>query len=77
MDILLHLGTLIAVLIFFRKEIMEIIKALYLGITKKPHDEYDFKIGKYIILGTIIFMMTEKSYGFYVGEWRKVRMSNQ
>ena len=32
LDIMLHLGTLIAVLIFFRKDIMNIVKALYFGL---------------------------------------------
>lgn len=35
LDIMLHLGTLIAVLIFFRKEIFEILKALYTGLKNK------------------------------------------
>ena len=53
-DIMLHLGTLIAVLIFFRKEIFEIIKALYFGLKNKDYSARDFKLGVYIILGTII-----------------------
>lgn len=53
-DIMLHLGTLIAVLIFFRKEIFEIIKALYFGLKNKDYSSKDFKLGVYIILGTII-----------------------
>ncbi|MCQ2753612.1 MAG: undecaprenyl-diphosphate phosphatase [bacterium] len=57
LDIMLHLGTLIAVLIFFRKEILEILKALYFGILKKEHDENNFKIGKYIIIGTVITVL--------------------
>ena len=39
LDIMLHLGTLIAVLIFFRKDIMNIIKALYFGIKNKDYKE--------------------------------------
>lgn len=35
LDIMLHLGTLIAVLIFFRKEIWQILKALYCGLKIK------------------------------------------
>ena len=35
LDIMLHLGTLIAVLIFFRKDIYQIIKALYEGFKTK------------------------------------------
>ena len=45
LDIMLHLGTLIAVLIFFRKEIFEILKALYTGLKTKNwylyHTWYD------------------------------------
>ena len=36
-DIMLHLGTLIAVLIFFRKEVMEILMALINGIKTKNY----------------------------------------
>ena len=53
-DIMLHFGTLIAVLIFFRKEILEILKALYYGIKNKDYSDINCKIGLYIILGTII-----------------------
>ncbi len=54
LDIMLHLGTLIAVLIFFRKEIMEIIKALYFGLKNKDYSSKDFKTGVYIMLGTVV-----------------------
>ena len=53
-DIMLHLGTLIAVLIFFRKDLLNIAKAFWFGLTKKEYENYDFKIGCYIILGTIM-----------------------
>ena len=45
---------MIAVLVFFRKEIFEIIKALYFGLKDKKYDNSDFKTGIYILLGTII-----------------------
>lgn len=54
LDIMLHLGTLIAVLIFFRKEIWEICKGLYFGLKNKKYDNMNFKLGIYIILGTFI-----------------------
>ena len=54
LDIMLHLGTLIAVLIFFRKEIGQIIKAMTEGLKTKKYSEPDFKTGIYIILGTVI-----------------------
>ena len=57
LDIMLHLGTLIAVLIFFRKEIMEIVKALYYGLKNKDYSSKDFKTGIYIMLGTIITVL--------------------
>ena len=53
-DIMLHLGTLIAVLIFFFFFFFEIIKALYFGLKNKDYSSRDFKLGVYIILGTII-----------------------
>lgn len=53
LDIMLHLGTLIAVLIFFRKEIWEIIKALKSG----NREDKNFKTGVYIIVGTIISVL--------------------
>ncbi len=54
LDIMLHLGTLAAVLIYFRKEISAIIKALYFGLKNKDYSDKDFKAGIYIILGTVI-----------------------
>lgn len=57
LDIMLHLGTLIAVLIFFRKEIMEIIKALYFGLKSKDYSSKDFKTGIYIMLGTVVTVL--------------------
>lgn len=50
LDIMLHLGTLIAVLIFFRKELLKICKAVFSFDRENP----DFKTGMYIVLGTII-----------------------
>ena len=54
LDIMLHLGTLVAVLIFFRKEIWEICKGLYFGLKNKNYDDMNFKLGIYIIFGTFI-----------------------
>lgn len=53
-DIMLHLGTLVAVLIFFRKEIMEIIMALINSLKTKDFSDKNSKLGLYIILGTVI-----------------------
>lgn len=53
-DIMLHLGTLIAVIIYFRKDILDICKALINGIKTKNFEDSEAKLGIYIILGTII-----------------------
>ncbi len=53
-DIMLHLGTLIAVLIFFRKDVCDICKALFFALKKRNFSEYNAKIGLYIIFGTVI-----------------------
>lgn len=53
-DIMLHFGTLIAVLIFFRKDIMNILKALWLAIKTKDFSNHEAKLGMYIIFGTFI-----------------------
>ena len=57
LDIMLHLGTLIAVLIYFRKEIWAIVQALFVGLKTKNYKAQEFKIGIYIILGTIITVL--------------------
>ena len=56
-DIMLHLGTLIAVLIFFRKEVMEILVALINGIKTKNYSEHNCKLGLYIMFGTIVTVL--------------------
>lgn len=54
LDIMLHLGTLIAVLIFFRKDIAEMIKAFISGCKTKDFSSNNAKMALYIIIGTII-----------------------
>jgi undecaprenyl-diphosphatase len=56
-DIMLHLGTLIAVIVFFRKEILDILSALYFGLKEKNYTDKNFKLGLYIILGTLISVL--------------------
>ena len=70
LDIMLHLGTLIAVLIFFRKDVIEICKALLLAVKNKDFSHYNAKLGLYIILGTIVTIILalplEKAAGHLV-----------
>lgn len=53
-DIMVHLGTLIAVIIFFRKDIINILKAMWTAFKTKDWSNKEAKLGLYIIAGTII-----------------------
>lgn len=56
-DIMVHLGTLIAVLIFFRKDIINILSAMWNALRSKDWSEQDAKLGLYIILGTVVTVL--------------------
>ena len=51
-DIMLHIGTLIAVCIYFRKEIVSVLKALFTSIKTKSFNNYKSMLGIYIIVST-------------------------
>lgn len=53
-DIMLHLGTLVAVLIYFRKDIWEILKAFIVAIKTRDFSSHNAKLALYILLGTVI-----------------------
>ena len=53
-DIMVHLGTLVAVLIFFRKDVMQIITAMWTALKSKNWTNTEAKLGLYIIAGTIL-----------------------
>lgn len=57
LDIMLHLGTLVAVLIFFKNEVMEIIQALIKACKTKDFSDINAKMGLYIILGTFFTVL--------------------
>lgn len=52
-DMILHVGTLVAVMIYFRKEITEILSAFFKALKTKDFSSAEAKLGLYIILGTI------------------------
>lgn len=54
LSMMLHIGTLIAVFIFFWKDIAEIIRAFFVGCKTRKFVDYNSKLGLYIILGTIV-----------------------
>ncbi len=53
-DIMVHLGTLAAVLIFFKKDISKIIKATWHALKTKNWSDKEAKLGLFIIAGTVI-----------------------
>ena len=53
-DIMVHLGTLVAVIIFFRKDIMRILKAFCHAINSRDWNSKEAQLGLYIVLGTLI-----------------------
>lgn len=53
-DIMVHLGTLVAVVIYFRKDITEIIKAFCSALLSKDWTNQKAKLALYIIIGTIL-----------------------
>ena len=65
LDIMLHFGTLIAVLIFFRKDIIKICSAFICGIKNKQYNNTDFKTALYIIGGTILTIITALPLTFF------------
>ena len=56
-DIMVHLGTLIAVLFFFKKEIMDIINAMVNSVKTRDFSDKNTKLGLYIILGTVFTLI--------------------
>ena len=53
-DIVIHFGTLIAVLIYFRKDIAKIIYDFFKGLKEKDYSSNRVKLPLYILLGTFI-----------------------
>jgi undecaprenyl-diphosphatase len=51
---MVHLGTLVAVIIFFRKDLYRIIKAFCHALSSRNWSDKEAQLGLYIILGTII-----------------------
>ena len=53
-DIMVHLGTLVAVLIFFRKDVIRILKAMFNAVKTKNWADNEAKLGFFIALGTVL-----------------------
>lgn len=56
-DIMVHLGTLIAVLIFFRKDVIKILKAMLAALKTKDWSNDEAKLGLFIALGTVLTIL--------------------
>ena len=56
-DIVLHLGTLLAVCIFFKDDIIKITKAFINACLKKDFSDTDAKMAAFILLGTVFTVL--------------------
>ena len=52
-DIILHLGTLLAVLLFFKDDIMKIVRAFLNACLKKDFSDKESKLAVFILIGTV------------------------
>ncbi len=57
-DIVLHLGTLFAVVFFFKKDILQIINAFITACKTKNFDSFEAKLPVYLTVGTIFTIIT-------------------
>src|SRR6266508_1290269 len=48
-----QLGTEAAVLLYFARDIGRIVRAFFLGLAKPEHRDLDYRMGWYVIVGTI------------------------
>jgi undecaprenyl-diphosphatase len=65
-DVALHAGTLLALLIFFRKKVLELLGAFFKGLAgAKARQTQDFKLGILIIAGTIPAVLA----GYFLGDY--------
>ncbi len=56
-DIMLHLGTLIAVLIFFRKDIWAILQAMGKALKTRDYSDLNARVGFFILIGTFVTVL--------------------
>lgn len=54
LSMMLHIGTLVAVLIFFKEEVVNIFNKTMSAIKTRDFSDYEAKLGLYIIIGTLV-----------------------
>lgn len=64
-DILIHLATLFAVVIYFFKDIENILKGFFRAFITKNFNNNDFKLGFYVLIGTFITCL----FGFFIKDF--------
>lgn len=57
LSIMLHVGTLIAVLIYFRKEVFEITKDFFKALWTRDFSSANAKMGAFILIGTVFTVL--------------------
>ena len=56
-DIVLHLGTLLAVVLFFKDDILKITKSFINACVKRDFSDADAKLAAFILLGTVFTVL--------------------
>lgn len=56
-DIVLHVATLLAVLIFFKDDVIKLTKAFFNGVKNRNFDEPEAKLTLFILLGTVFTIL--------------------
>jgi undecaprenyl-diphosphatase len=52
-EVFVHLGTALAVVVFFRRRIASILAALARAVARLPHDRDDARLGAHLLIGTV------------------------
>lgn len=52
-EVFVHFGTALAVLVYFRKRVLDIVRAVVLWAARKEHDATDARLGLLLLVGTV------------------------
>ena len=52
-EVFVHLGTALAVIVFFRKRVASILAALVSAVGRRTHDRDDARLGVHLLIGTV------------------------
>ncbi|OYD06172.1 undecaprenyl-diphosphate phosphatase [Paludifilum halophilum] len=72
LELLLHFGSLLAVFVFYWKDIFKIVKAFFtFPLTRRDEDRLDFKMGIWLLLSTFVTGILYVLFGDWVETYAK------